>query len=101
MAASVVAVTPRFARVVAAGLELRLLVVPGSKVETIVGEHGDRLRLRVSAPPEKGKANEAVCELLEEALGVRGVVITAGHGSREKLALVPGLRSWPSGFELA
>lgn len=42
-----------------------------------------------------------MCELLEEALGVRGIVITAGHGSREKVALVPGLRAWPEGIELS
>ncbi len=92
---------PPFARSVAAGLELRLLVVPGSKSEGLVGEHGDRLRLRVSAPPDKGKANEAVCELLEEVLKVRGVALLAGHASREKTVLVPGLKAWPADVPLS
>jgi len=86
---------PVFARVVKGGLELRLHVVPGASTSEIVGEHGDRLRVRVAAPPEKGKANEAICDLLEEELGVKGVTVVAGHGCREKTVVVPGLTTWP------
>jgi uncharacterized protein (TIGR00251 family) len=86
---------PVFARVVKGCLELRLHVVPGASTTEIVGEHGHRLRVRVAAPPEKGKANEAICDLLEEELGVKGITVVAGHGCREKTVVVPGLTVWP------
>ena len=75
------------------GARLTLLVVPGASRAGIVGEHGDALRLKVAAPPEKGRANDAVVELLAATIGVRRaeIEITAGHGSRRKTAVVRGL----------
>ena len=76
-------------------VRIRLKVVPGSRKEQIVGPLGDRLKIKVSAPPEQGKANGAVCELLAEALGVdaRRVTIVAGHSNPEKIARVEGVSS--------
>jgi hypothetical protein len=51
-------------------LRLLVKVVPGAGREGIAGWMGDRLKLKVTAPPEKGKANEAVVDLLAETLGV-------------------------------
>jgi uncharacterized protein (TIGR00251 family) len=48
--------------------------------------------VRVAAPPEGGKANRALLELLREWLGVREVAIVSGHGSPEKAARVEGLK---------
>ena len=45
-------------------------VVPGSSRDQVVGWLGDASKIKVTAPPEKGKANEAVIELLAEPLGV-------------------------------
>ncbi len=75
------------------GSRIALLVVPGASREQIVGAHGDALRIRVAAPPEKGRANGAVIALLARVLGVRraDIRITAGHGSRRKAAHVRGL----------
>ena len=49
------------------------------------------LRVRVSVPPEGGKANEAVCELLAKVLGVpkTDVAIVTGHRGRVKTVDVP------------
>jgi uncharacterized protein (TIGR00251 family) len=44
--------------------------------------------LRVAAPPERGKANDAVVRLLRTWLGVRNVEIVAGQGSSEKTVRV-------------
>ena len=45
-----------------------------------------RLQVAVQAIPQKGAANEAVCELLSEAFGIPLVFveIIAGHRSRQK-----------------
>jgi uncharacterized protein YggU (UPF0235/DUF167 family) len=54
---------------------------------------GDRLKIKVAAAPEAGKANAAVCELLARALNVkrRDVAIEVGATSPEKTARVRGL----------
>lgn len=75
------------------GARIALLVVPGASRDQIVGIHGDNLRVKVAAPPEKGRANVAVVALLARALDLRAsdIEITAGHGSRRKSATVRGL----------
>ena len=76
-----------------AATTITLLVVPGSSRDQVVGAHGDALRVRVTAPPEKGRANAAVIALLARALGVRpsDVEITSGHRARRKGARITGL----------
>jgi uncharacterized protein (TIGR00251 family) len=54
------------------------------------------LKVRVAAPPEAGKANRAVIELLRGWLGVREVKIASGASSPEKTVLVLGLSRLPS-----
>ena len=51
------------------------------------------MRIRVTAPPQDGKANEAVVSLLAKKLGIakRRVRIVRGHGSREKQVMVEDL----------
>lgn len=82
---------PPYARVTARGLELRLKVVPGARRTEPAGVLGDRLKIRVAAPPEDGKANRAVLALLTERLGTRDVALVAGHGRPEKLVRLGGL----------
>ncbi len=76
-----------------AATRLELKVVPGASRAGIAGWLGDMLKVRVSAPPERGKANAAVEELLAEALGVSSgsVRIVAGHGSARKVVEIAGL----------
>jgi uncharacterized protein YggU (UPF0235/DUF167 family) len=59
----------------------------------VAGRHGDGWRLRVAAPPEDGRANQAVERLLARALGVHGrdVRIVRGFGTRDKLIEIDGL----------
>jgi uncharacterized protein len=72
---------------------LRLRVVPGSTRPGIVGRHGDGWKVRVSAAPERGRANEAVLELLSETLAVprQDVTLVAGHGARDKVVRLDGI----------
>ena len=76
---------------VAGGTRLRLRVRPGARKNAVVGAHGGALKISVTAPPERGKANDAVLDLLAKALSLpRGSIeILAGHASPDKVALVP------------
>jgi len=71
------------------GVVLSILVVPGASSSGIVGPHGDTLRVRVSAAPEKGRANREAQKLLEEFFGVPATLIK-GSTSRRKRFLLQG-----------
>lgn len=72
---------------------IQVKVVPGSRRDEVVGALGDRLKVKVSAAPEDGKANAAVCALIAARLGVhaRVVSIVSGHGNPEKVVRVEGV----------
>jgi uncharacterized protein len=72
---------------------LSVKVVPRASRDEVVGWSGGVLRLRVSAPPQDGRANAAVVALLAAALGVRksAVTISAGHASAHKRVAIEGL----------
>ena len=77
----------------AGGVRLHIKAVPGASRDQIGGVLGDRLKVRVAAPPEGGKANKAIRALIAKALGVRAsdVEIVSGHASPEKTLLVRGV----------
>lgn len=74
-------------------VKLPIKVVPGSSRSGIAGWLGDTLRVRVTAPPERGKANAAVEDLLREVLGLSAgqAKIVAGGSSPRKLVEIVGL----------
>ncbi|HXV58649.1 MAG TPA: DUF167 domain-containing protein [Gaiellaceae bacterium] len=74
---------------------LEITVSPGARTSELVGRHGAGWKVRIAAPPEGGKANRALVELLAATLGVgRGrVEVVAGHGSRRKVVEVEGLEA--------
>ena len=69
-----------------ARLCLRVQVQPGAGRSAVVGRHGDAVELKVGAPPEGGRADEAVIALLASTLGVAkdAVKLTSGATSRTK-----------------
>lgn len=75
------------------GVAFRVKVVPGSARTRVVGRLGDALKVAVAAPPERGRANQAVIRLLAERLGVakNTVKITAGETSARKTVFVSGV----------
>lgn len=74
---------------------VRILVkaVPGSRRNQVVGCMGGRLKIKVAAPAEDGRANVAIERLLAEELGVkRGAVrVHSGHTHHQKVVRVEGL----------
>jgi hypothetical protein len=75
----------------AGGERLAVRVAPGADRSAIVGRMADgRLKVRVAAPPEAGRANAALVALLAERLGVdrRAVTVVAGQSSRDKIVQV-------------
>ena len=82
-----------FARAIAGGVALEVLVQPRASRVRLGPIHGDRVKLAVTAPPVDGAANAAVIELVARALGVaRGAVtVTSGLSSRRKTVTVRGV----------
>lgn len=74
-----------------AGTLVDVWVVPGASRDEIVGEHDGALKIRVTAPPERGKANEAVARLLAERMPGRRVTVVSGKTARGKQVLVEGV----------
>ena len=74
---------------------IALRVSPGGSHARVVGRHGDAWKVRVSAPPEGGKANAAVVRLLAGTLGLaeRDVTVVSGHGARDKLVDLAGIEA--------
>ncbi len=63
---------------------VRVHVVPNASRTSIVGLLGDRIKVRVAAAPERGRANDAVCRALIASTGASGAEVVAGHGHRHK-----------------
>ena len=76
-----------------ASTRVRLRVSPGARKTEFAGRHGDGWKIRVSAPPEGGRANDAVLELLAARVGLprRALTIVSGQRSRDKVVEMAGI----------
>jgi uncharacterized protein (TIGR00251 family) len=72
---------------------VRLRVAPGAARAAVVGRHGDGWKVRVAAAPERGRANEAVLQLLAETLALprTSVSLVSGSTSRDKIVELAGI----------
>jgi uncharacterized protein (TIGR00251 family) len=59
----------------------------------VLGEQAGALKIAVTAPPEDGRANAALVEVLRDWLGVKRsqVELVGGHTNRNKTFLVRGI----------
>jgi uncharacterized protein (TIGR00251 family) len=85
--------------VVDGAVVLRVHAQPGAGRSAVVGRHGDAVKVKVGAPPEGGRANTALAELLAEAFGLKAAQVTlvSGATGRAKRFRLDGLD--PSTFE--
>jgi uncharacterized protein (TIGR00251 family) len=73
-------------------VRITLRVSPGARRTEVAGRHGPGWRVRVAAPPERGRANEALVEHLADLVGVpkAAVRVVSGAGSRDKVVEIDG-----------
>jgi uncharacterized protein (TIGR00251 family) len=76
------------------GLILPVRAQPGARKAGVLGEQAGSLKVAVTAPPEDGKANRALLEVLREALDLKRsqIALLSGTTSREKKFLVAGMK---------
>lgn len=77
----------------AQGTVLAVHAQPRAKRNVVVGTRAGALRVAVTAPPEKGKANAAIGAVLADCLGCRlsQIALISGETSRQKRFLVLGV----------
>lgn len=75
------------------GCTFQVRVIPRGRHDEIVGLHGDALKVRLTAPPVEGRANDALRAFLARQLVVApaAVEILSGHTSRQKRVRVAGV----------
>jgi uncharacterized protein (TIGR00251 family) len=72
------------------GVILPVRAQPGAKMNALRGEQGGALKVAVTQVAEKGKANQALVEVLAEELGLKRsqIELIAGETQREKKFLI-------------
>jgi uncharacterized protein (TIGR00251 family) len=77
----------------AEGCVLPVRAQPGARRAGVQGEQNGALKVAVTAPPEDGRANQALLEVLREALGLKRsqVELLSGQTSRDKRFLIRGV----------
>jgi uncharacterized protein (TIGR00251 family) len=66
---------------------------PGARKAGVMGEQAGALKIAVTAPPEDGRANQAITELLRDWLGLKRsqIELASGSTNRKKQFLIRGL----------
>lgn len=75
------------------GVVFNIRVLPRSSRCEIAGIQNDALKLKITAPPVEGKANEECIRFLSDRLGVKRskISIVAGQKSKNKSIAISGL----------
>lgn len=70
---------------------IHVRVVPNAKQTEVAGREGDTWKIRLSAPPVEGRANEALVRFLSEALDIAPsfIRIVRGFSSKTKTVEIP------------
>ncbi len=75
------------------GIEIEVKVEPRSSRKGISGLMGNAVKVKLTAPPVEGAANEQLIEVLSEATGLKksAMRITRGASSKKKTVLIKGV----------
>lgn len=78
------------------GAVLAVRAQPGARKRGVMGQHNGMLKLAVQAPADKGRANEALVDLIAELFGCKRsqVELLYGHMSQQKKFLLRGVKVW-------
>jgi uncharacterized protein len=73
--------------------DVQIRLQPRAKTEGVVGERGEAIVIRVTAPPVDGKANAALCALIARMVRIPSsrVDVIRGQTSRDKIVRVEGV----------
>jgi uncharacterized protein (TIGR00251 family) len=76
------------------GITIAIKARPGARRSSIDGVHAGSLKVSVTAAPEKGKANEAIIELLADELNISrsSIAIVRGETSSQKTVRIDGVK---------
>ena len=74
-------------------LNIQVQIQPRSSKDQIIGIHNGRLKIKISAPPVDGKANQNLIEFIAKALGVSKskIEIVKGRTSKLKTLKISGI----------
>jgi len=72
----------------AKGVRVSVRVQPRASTNEVVGIHGDALRVRLTAPPVDGAANNALIDLLRRTFGIPAGAITIVYGASSRTKVV-------------
>lgn len=80
------------------GLLLRLYIQPKASRDTIVGVHGDELKVAITAPPVEGQANSHLVKFLAKQFRVAKsqVLLEKGETGRHKQIKIINPQQIPS-----
>jgi uncharacterized protein (TIGR00251 family) len=81
------------------GVVVEVWVTPRASRAGVGGTHSGALRVRTPVPPESGRANQAVIDLLVARFGGRSGELLSGAASRRKRVLIRG--TTPADIETA
>ncbi len=72
---------------------IQVKVIPRSSKKEIAGVDGNTIKIKLTAPPVEGTANEQLIELLSEALSIKkgNIEIVKGGSSRYKTVEIKGV----------
>ncbi len=72
---------------------IQVHIIPNAKIDTVVGDYGDAIKIKLQAPAIEGKANTALRSFLAEKLSIpqRAIVLERGERSRHKVIRVDDL----------
>ena len=95
--------TARFYRWQGGALLLFCHLQPKASRDEFAGQHGERLKIRVTAPPVDGKANAHLIEFLAAQFSVpkQAVTIVSGDTGRQKTVRIENPRQLPAALSIA